>query len=122
LRFHAILPPQGPDGKELIPAGDAAICRKAEDAAEDCCLANDVFWRDTLQFQIPTQAAVCKKQVPNRNAPRAESGFAGVAAPGQNPSKTEQIVHNRAAMGTPEFRAAAGWTNEFARLDLRSPW
>jgi len=113
---------QRPDGKEFIAARDAAICRESQDPADQRYLARNMFRRDALQFQIPAYAAVGKKQVPNRNAPGAESGFAGVATPRQNPSETKQIVHNGAAVGTPEFRAAAGWTNEFAGLDLRSPW
>jgi len=116
------LAPQRPDRKEFIAAGDAAVRRKSKDATEYCCLAGDVLCGDALQFQIPAQAAVGKEQVPNRNAAGPESGFAETATPRQNPSETKQIVHNGAAMGAPEFRTEAGRTNEFARLDLRSPW
>jgi len=120
--FFAAFSPQRSDGKKFVPARYAAECRNSQDAPDNRCLARDVLWRDALQLQIPADSAVRKQQDPKRRAARPKSCFAGAAAPRQNSSDAEQIFHDGAAAGAPDFRTVAGWTNEVSGLDLRSPW
>ena len=113
--------PERPYGKELVAAGDAAVGRKAQNAAEKRRLTRDMPGRDTLQLQIAATSAMRIQQIPKRSAAPAESRFTRLATPRQNAAEAKQIVHDCSAMGSPEFRAAACWTNELRRQDCRSP-
>ena len=118
--FFVAFMPQRPDGEEFIAAGHAAESGNSQDSRDERSLTRDMLSGYALQLPIAADPAVGKKQPPKRSATGAKPGFAGFASPGENSAHGQQIVNQGAAVRTPEFGAATGWTNEFG-LDLRSP-
>lgn len=112
---------QRPYGKKLMTAGFAAQRGEPEKAPEVRGDAGNVFCGDALQFQVAANSAMRVQKRAKRHQARVKSRHAGFAAPRQDASETEEIVHRRPAPGTPGIRTMTNRAACRAGSDRFSP-
>lgn len=100
-----------PYGKELVPAGDAAVRGHAQETLEGGGKTGYMLGRDAFQVVITANGAMGGKAVGERRRAAAKSLTAARATPGQAAYKSGGEIHKGASARPTAGRRMAGGAN-----------
>jgi hypothetical protein len=98
-----------PQREKFMTARRASPRREPQPASYDGCHSRNLLRRNSLQFQIPANAASRIEKMPKRYRSRVKARLTGRATPWKDTHSAEQILGNGPPPRSPASRGLTRW-------------